>query len=257
LGVRGDVRTIDAGVRDAVMLLGRIPGVTTRASCEGAGRVQLRHRHSDLAYVLFRHPLPVALEDFLLAHLGSVARIECAAIYSRWPAQNHVFLERLEATVHSYLGQGGRNRQTRISWPLSKLRARLARQVSRRQEVRLGLCFVCADLVSEPHPESHRQVGLLRLPADQQTSWFADFARRPESALGADLIARDGWLHLAERTQRGDFGALYQRRWLRYRARMVAGLTTEHLRRGVENARRTGSDIDFFYDTTHAVFAWR
>ena len=254
--MRLDLRTIDAGVRDAVALLSRIPGVTTRASCEGAGSGSLRHRHAALAYVALRYPMPPRLQDFLVAHLDSIARVECDGIFSRWPGKNRAFLRCLEDAARAYLLRQASQQERTLRWPLSKLRARLARSVSRGEDLQIGLCDVCADLVGEPHDASHGSVPLLHVPADQYVHWFADFSRQPHNALDADLVARDGWRRLVMRTLRGDFGAAFHRRWLRHRARMIAALTTEHLRRGVEAARRQGADIDFFYDRTHAVCAW-
>jgi len=255
--VRLDLRTIDAGIRDAVTLLSRIPGVTTRASCEGAGSGFLRRRHADLAYVALRYPMPPRLQDFFVEQLDSIARVECDGIYSRWPEKNGAFLRRLERAARAYVLRPAPRPALTLRWPLSKLRARLARLVSREEDLRIGLCRVCADLVDEPHDVSHESVPLLRVPADQQWRWFADFAHQPHNALDPGLVARDGWQGLTMRTLRGDFGAAFHRRWLRHRARMIAALATAHLRSGVQAARRHGTDIDFFYDGTHAVCAWR
>ncbi len=254
--VRQDPRTIDVGVRAAVLCLNRIPGVRTRASCEGAGAAAVRHRHSDLAYVLFSNPMPLRLQEFLVEQLQTVARVEGNGIYSRWRAQNRIFLERLEVAARAYLSQRPSDRFRCVRRPLPKLRARLARHVARGQECWMGLCLSCEDLVSEPHLESHRMLRLFMLPADLPARWFAQFASEPQNALQADLIASDGWPQLVARTQRNEFGTAYRRRWLRYRARMVADLTTLHLRTAVEQARRQGADLDFFYDNTHAVFGW-
>ncbi len=250
--MRLDLRTIDAGVRDAVALLSRIPGVTTRASCEGAGSGSLRRRHADLAYVALRYPMPPRLQDFLVEQLDAIARVECDGIYSRWPAKNPAFLRRLEGAARAYVSRPAHT----LRWPLSKLRARLARSVSRGEDLHIGLCRVCADLVDARHDVSHELVLLLHVPADQHVRWFADFAHQPHNTLDTDLVARDGWEELAMRTLRGDFGVAFRRRWLRHRARMIAALATEHLRSGTQTARRQGTDIDFFYDGTHAVCAW-
>lgn len=252
--MRSSVRSLDVGVRDAVAVLNRIPGVTTRASCEGATQQPAPHRHGELAYVLFRYPLPLHLRDFLLTQLDAVARIEDDGIYSRWPMHNREFLDRLVAAARAYLDQQASDRRAHLGWPLPRLRARFARELSRRQELRIALCIDCHDLVGEPHPASHRSVTLLRLAPDQEALWFAEFIRKPANALDPTLVATDGWEQLAARTQRGDFGAAFRRRWLRYRARMIADLTTRQLRIGTENLRRRGNDIDFFYNGTHALF---
>jgi hypothetical protein len=239
-----------------VTWLNRIPGVTTRASCEGAGAAPLRHRHSDLAYVLFSHPMPLRLQEFFVAQLQTIARVEGSGIHSRWPAQNRIFLDRLEVAARAYLSRRPTDRFRSVRRPLSKLRARLARQVAHGQEAWMGLCLNCEDLVSEPHLESHQLLRLLCLPPGLPARWFAEFVGEPQNALQPDLIASNGWPQLTARAQRGEFGMAYRRRWLRHRARMVADFATQHLRAAVEQVRRHGTDLDFYFDNTHAVFGW-
>ena len=238
-------------------LLNHITGVTTRASCEGAGPHVAGHVHAALAYVAFRHPMPLQLQDFLVTRLGALARIEADAIYCRWPLRNRVFLGSLESAARLYLSGSDDGSTRRVRWPLARLRARLARQVARGHAGEIRLCLTCRELVATAHPESHQSTGLLRLPADLHDRWFAEFLTQPTNALDPILVASDGWVRLLARTQRGDFGNAFQRRWLRYRAQRVADLTTRHVRHGVEAARRSGVPIDFFYDDTHAVFVWK
>jgi hypothetical protein len=38
---------------------------------------------------------------------------------------------------------------------------------------------------------------------------------------------------------------------------MIAVLTTQQVRKGVDDARRQGTPLDFFHDATHAVFVWK
>lgn len=248
---------IDTGVREIVDALNRIPGVTTRASCEGWGGDHTPRRHADLAYVIFRYPLPLRLQEFLLARIDSVGRIEADGIYSRWPDRNRAFLDVVRVAAQGYAGQQGAERRTGVRWPLPRLRARLARQLFSGQPVLVQLCVSCGDLVFDEHVPSHRPVPLLRCASNQAALWFAEFVAQPHNALDADLIERDGWMHLIARTQRGEFGAAFQRRWLRYRAHMLADLATRQMRIGAENARRQRPDIDFFYGDTHAVFEWQ
>ena len=255
--MRYDARRIDVGVRNVVTLLNHITGVTTRASCEGAGPHPAGHVHAALAYVAFRHPMPLQLQDFLVTRLGSLARIEDDAIYCRWPIRNRVFLGSLESAARLYLSGSDHGSTRSVRWPLARLRARLARQVARRHAGEIRLCLTCRELVATAHPESHQSIALLRLPADLHDRWFAEFLTQPRNALDPTLVASDGWVRLLARTQRGDFGTAFQRRWLRYRAQRVADLTTQHVRHGVEAARRHGVPIDFFHDGTHAIFAWK
>ena len=250
------MHTVDVGVRDVVALLNHVPGVSTRASCEGAGRARGRHRHADLAYVLLRYPMPLGLQDFLIAELGSLVRVEDQGIYSRWPNRNHLFLDRLAVALRAYRRQHPLRHYHCLRWPLPRLRARLARELSGGKEVCVGLCLLCRDIVGAPHPLAHRFEPLLELAGDEQARWLAEFVSQPPNFLQSDLIAADGWARVATRTLRGDFGGAFHRRWLRYRARMIAHLATQQLRAGVERARRRGEDLDFFYDATHAIFAW-
>jgi hypothetical protein len=248
--------SIDAGIRDVVNLLNHIPGVRTRASCEGAGPQPAGHAHAALAYVAFRHPMPFQLQDFLVTRLGSLARIEDDGIYCRWPTRNRLFLGSLESAARTYLTHGQGSCRT-MRWPLARLRARVATQVVSGRPTELCLCLTCSELVTPPHPLSHQAVALLSLPADLHDRWFAEFLAQPQNALDTTLVANDGWARLLARTHRGDFGAAFQRRWLRYRGRRVAALTTSHIRNGVEAARRQGVPIDFFYDGIHAIFVWQ
>ena len=254
--MRYAARRIDAGVRDVVTLLNRIPGVITRASCEGAGPQPARHAHAALAYVAFRHPLPLQLRDFFVARLGALARIEDDGIYCRWPSKSLMFLEALESAARLYLTRPAQERCRSARWPLARLRARIARQVARRCASEIALCLTCAELATEPHPVAHQLIALLRLPADLHDGWFAEFVAQPSNRLDPALIATDGWVRLLARTQRGAFGAAFHRRWLRYRAQRIADLTTRQIRHGVEAARGAGVAIDFFHDGSHANFVW-
>ncbi len=254
--MRYDARSIDVGIREAVELLNHIPGVSTRASCEGAGPQQGRHAHATLAYVAFRHPLPLRLQDFLVTHLGVLARIEDDGIYCRWPMRNRAFLGSLESATRHYLSNAAREQCNSLRWPLARLRAQLARQVVRGHAGAIGLCLGCAELISEPCTDPHQAIPLLHLRPDLHDRWFAAFVAQPGNALESTLIETEGWVRLLARTQRGDFGTTFQRRWLRYRAQRLSDLTTREIRHGVETARRQGLPIDFFHDGTHAVFVW-
>jgi hypothetical protein len=254
--VRLDAPSIDVGVQDVVELFNRIRGVTTRASCEGAGQAPAPHRHGDLAYVRFRHPLPLQLHDFLLAHLDAVARIEDDGIYSRWPVRNREFLDALARAVRAYRRRDAADHRTVLRCPLPRLRARCARAIARGQAMRLSLCLDCADVVLAPHADTHRCLHLLSVPGDQHERWFAEFVVQAGNALDATLVEQDGWSQVLARAMRSDFGAAFLRRWLRYRARMVADLTTRQLYRGAQDARRQYADLDFFFDDAHAVFTW-
>ncbi|HVO22024.1 MAG TPA: hypothetical protein VMW56_00185 [Candidatus Margulisiibacteriota bacterium] len=254
--MRDNARNLDAGVRDVVTLLNHIPGVTTRASCEGMGAQPARHAHAALAYVAFRHPLPLQLRDFLISRLGALARIEDDGIYCRWPRENQTFVGSLESATRQFLSGAARRSCRSVRWPLARLRARLARQVAHGHAREIQFCRTCMVLVAEAHPEEHRPITLLRLPPDLDDRWFAEFVAQPSNRLDPGLVATAGWVRLLARTQRGDFGVTYRRRWLRYRAQRIADLTTRQIRCGVDAARQQGIPLDFFFDNTHAVFVW-
>lgn len=254
--VRYDARNLDAGVRGVVTLLNHIPGVATRASCEGVGARSAPHAHATLAYVAFHHPLPLQLRDFLINRLGDLARIEDDGIYCRWPRKNRTFIGSLESATRLYLSGWARTSYRSVRWPLARLRARLARQVAHGHAREIQLCRACAVLVAEAHPQEHEPITLLRLPPNLHDHWFAEFIAQPSNRLDPALVAAAGWVHLLARTQRGDFGVTYHRRWLRYRAQRIADLTTRQIRSGVDAVRQQGIPLDFFFDRTHAVFIW-
>ncbi len=248
---------LDTGIREVVAILNRIPGVTTRASCEGGGSTRAGHRHGELAYVLFRYPLPLRLQEFFTGQLGAIGRVEDDGVYSRWPAENHAFVDSLTAAGRAYLSAPARDGVRFLQLLLPKLRAWLARRLSGGTPAHIGFCLDCAQLVTVPHAPAHRQLRLFEMDANLETHWFEEFAGRPGNTLDAALIAADGWRELVTRTRRGDFGATFLRRWLRYRAAGVAQLATQQMRIGVDTARRAGMEIDFFYDDAQAVFSWR
>jgi len=248
---------IDAGVREVVELLNRIRGITTRASCQGLGPGCQHHRHSYWAYVLFRHPLPLRLREYLIAEIDTLGRVEDDGIYSRWQERNGEFLTSLLAAVRAYAAQDATRQRTFIRWRLAKLRACLARPLSGGQGIRLRLCLQCRDLVFDDHLPAHRQIQLLQCQPGCQATWFAEFASLPRNRLEPDLIESDGWESLIFRTQRGDFGPAFQRRWLRFRARKLADLATRQLRRGTEGARQQRIDLDCFYGDTHLTLDWQ
>jgi len=254
--VRSKVRTIDRGARRAVTALNRIPGIATRGSCEGIGLSPSRHRHADLAYVVFRHPLPLRAQAFLVARLETVARVEDDGVYSRWPTGNRAFLDAVAAVADAYRREQRPRCYARAGWPLAAIRARCARALSSGRDVVVALCVDCAEFVFEPHASGHQLLPLLRLPANQTVEWFAAFVGLPRNRLAPELIVATDWSQLVARSQRGDFGVSFHRRWLRYRANRIADLTTHQIRRGVQEIRLHGCDLDFFYDATHAVFTW-
>jgi hypothetical protein len=140
--VRVATHILDRGVRAAVELLNSIDGVTTRASCEGQSQAQ-GHRHSDLAYIAFAFPLPTRLQNFLIAKLDMIARVEDDAVYCRWPRENPRFLTRLNDAVRLYKRRERRQRREATECSFSKLRSRLVDKASDGQETTASLCLRC------------------------------------------------------------------------------------------------------------------
>jgi len=247
---------IDPRVRELVEALNQVPGVTTRTSCEGRNRGLGAHRHADLAYVAFRQPLPLRFQEFLLASVGPVARVEDDGVYSRWPDRNSAFIASAFAATRNYLAQPKPAGHALVCWSLSKLRARLARHLSSGRSFCVQLCLECRELVFDQHAATHHCLQLLRSGPEQAALWFAAFTQQPRNTLDAALIAAEGWMRLIARTQCGEFGPAFRRRWLRYRARMLADLATRQMRTGAEATRRQRPDLDFFYTDTRIVFEW-
>jgi hypothetical protein len=247
---------IDLRVRELVEALNQVPGVTTRTSCEGRSPGLASHRHADLAYVAFRQPLPLRFQEFLLASVGPVARVEDDGVYSRWPDHNSTFIASAVAATRNYLAQPKPPGHALVCWSLSKLRARLALHLSSGRSFCVQLCLECRDLVFDQHVATHQCLQLLSSGPEQAALWFSAFTQQPHNKLDAALIAAEGWMRLVARTQRGEFGPAFRRRWLRYRARMLADLATRQMRTGAEATRRQRPDLDFFYTDTRIVFEW-
>ena len=248
-----DPRGIDAGVRTVVARFNAIPGVTTRASCEGTAETPDRHRHADLAYVALHYPMSFDLQEHLVQHMGDLARIEDDAIYSRWPDRNAAFIARLATVINAY--PNPLVDRAHLEWPLARIRAQIARLLSRQGPAELYLCTRCRTIIPDAHA-GHQAIAILHTRAEQLVDYFMAFAAQPANHLDAQLIAADGWPALMQRSRRGDFGAAFHRRWLRFRAQQTAILATAGMRRAVADARRQGMDIDFTHNATHACFAW-
>src|SRR5262249_24282585 len=157
------------------------------------------------------------------------------------------FLKRLLLATRAYAQQPMRRARLTVRWPLSRLRTRLAGGVARRTEASVEVCLECHDLIMDMHPTDHQRIPLFRLSADQEIAWLREFAGQPRNPLDTALIAADGWPALAARARRGDFGTAFQRRWLRYRRQMIAGLATLTRHHAMRDARGQRADVDFYY----------
>jgi hypothetical protein len=253
--VPSGARSIDAGVREVVGLFNRIPGVVTRASCEGCGHGGEVQRHAAFAYIALLYPMPLQLQQFLLADQDPLTRIENDGVYSRWPEHNAAFIARLTRTLRSYGDHPPGPTGALVRWPLASVRSKIAATIARGEYATLSLCLTCADLVIGTHAPQHRCATLYRVPADLQVRWFSEFASRAENHLDSTLVSAEGWTRLARRTQDGTFGLRLRKRWLEFRGHCVERLATDQLREAVRTADFT-VPMDFFYDATHVVLAW-
>ena len=246
---------LDPGVRRAVVRLNAIEGVTTRASCEGAGE-RREHRHSDLAYVAFAYPMPLRFEAFLIAELEMTGRVEEDAVYSRWPDANGDFLDALASAARRYRIRQRRRHDTSVRCNLSKLRSRLATRLAGGRDAIAAACLSCRALVIHPHRCDGETRVLLHWPAGSEVAWFSEFLAQPGNQLDEDLVAALGSAELERRTRAGDFGVAFQRRWSRYRAEAMKGRLTWSLRAGIAQLRRAGVDLDVSFEADTARLTW-
>ena len=201
--------------------------------------------------------MPLRLQEYLCEHLDQAARVEDDAIYSRWPRQNAEFVARLATALHGYLSDHAIRPEHSVRWPLSRVRACLARGIAQSRDFAVAVCTACADLVFVPHqPSAHRAPTVLQIPQAQEARWFLDFLAQRGNAIDPALLTIDGSPRLIERAIQGDFGQAFRRRWLRYRAFKLAQLGTRQLRDGIAALRHDGAELDFYYTDTHAVVIW-
>jgi hypothetical protein len=252
--VRTTPHMLDPGVREPVELLNSIDGVATRASCEGQGTAPL-DPHSVLAYVTFKYPLPPRFQEFLVTELGMLGRVDDDAIYCRWPPENRHFLELLGTAAKRYKqrNRGGRRRPLVAS--LSELQSHLLAFSAGGNETVITACRMCSRLVIGPH-SCRGGVRILRWAPASTDSIFRDFVELPDNRLDAGLVAAVATDELQRRTDRGDFGAAFRRRWARYQRTRLRQEIIAALRAGVRQLRRAGKDLDVHFDAHHARVTW-
>jgi hypothetical protein len=246
---------LDPGVREPVELLNSIDGVTTRASCEGQGAAPL-HRHSMLAYVSFAYPLPLQLQESLVAELGMIARVDDDAIYCRWPSANRQFLERLRSVVLEYTQRNRSAGRSSLVAPLSELQSRLLSRRAEGKEAVISACRCYPTLVLEPHG-CRTTLALLRWLPPSSAEIFRDFVAVADNRLDPGLVAALGVDELQKRARRGDFGPSFRRRWLHFHGRRTRHEIIVALRNGVQDLRRSGKDLDILFDNRCARVTWR
>lgn len=245
---------LDPGVRTSVELLNSIDGVTTRASCEGEGSTRV-HRHSTLAYVGFAYPLPPRFQEFLVSELGMIARVDDEAIYCRWPADNRHFLERLAAVTLGYKRRHCAALRESLTAPLSEIQSHLLARSADGSETVISACRTCPAFVVGPHG-CRTALALVRWQATS-AQIFRDFVDQPDNQLDPVLLATVGAEELEERTRRGDFGASFRGRWLRYHGKRTRSEMIAALRDGVRQQRRAGKDVDVLFDARYARVTWQ
>jgi len=220
------VRSIDPNARAAVLGLNRVPGVVTSESCQGGSRAS---GHSTFAYVRFHHSLPPRFHDYLLARLGEIARIEDAAAYARRPEWNDLFLHALARAASAY-----RRRYARF---LIRAR-RLRRRLDRAGPGGLVLCLDCCAIKGCRNPE-HLRLSLAPIDEAERDHWFREFSEDPDNRLPADLRARETAASLRARTEKGQFGEAYLRRWTAFMERAARAAVEKAVLRAVRSARKS------------------
>ena len=246
----------DAGIRRAVRELNRVAGVRTRSSCQGKAFPDERSTHSDLAYVLFRSPVPLAFEEHLEHSAGEFARIEPDSLYSRWPTRNQEFCDR----VADLAGEFQRSRSAR---PARERRLALE-TVLRPIETALrsagaanvDWCFACGCI----HGEDARDcdpalaVPLISEPASRRLAAFEAFLAADPHPPDARLREREGDAAVLDRLERGDFGDAYRRKWERFVARHAREVLRTDVRSGFAARRAEGRKVDLYFSGGKVVF---
>ncbi|MGH7803295.1 MAG: hypothetical protein ACREQJ_03030 [Candidatus Binatia bacterium] len=234
MSARASPPDVDRGLRAAVDLLNRLPGVATRASCQGKTPAETGS-HADLAYVLFDEPIPLTLEDRFLADLGEIAGIEPLGVQCRWPERNAEFCSRLTAST----AERERHAATEL-WERSAIGAAdaeraIGERILGERGGDLGWCLDCHRFDEVAVHRSHRCHLLFRAGDERTLAAFAAYlARDPPDPR---LVEREGARAVLQRLRHGDFGASYREGWRRWAEQTAAGLLRGEIRLAVRALR--------------------
>lgn len=249
----------DLGIRRALRELNRIPGVKTRSSCQGKSQPDEDSTHADLAYVTFRSPIPLALEEQLIATVGAVARIDPSSVYSRWPERNAELCARLGEAAHTFLEARRSERWRESVLSLSELLEPIEALIDSLSPVTLFWCFDCCLTVTVPgkHGPPCQLVALLDGDRERRLDLFERFLAADAHPPDSTLRNRIGDVAMIERVERGDFGTAYRRAWKAFRAHAARDILPEGIREAVAAERARGGAVDYYFRPGKAIFARR
>ena len=253
----------DPGIRRALRDLNRIPGTKTRSSCQGKSSLDEASRHADLAYVTFRSPVPLALEDHLVATIGDVARIDSSSVYSRWPERNLEFCARLTDAGRTFLEMRRGERWEEAVLSFSQLLEPIEALLDSAAPVALSWCLDCrlpstarSDAPGKHAPDC-RLVALLKGSPERRLDLFERFLAADERPPDPTLRKRLGDATMLERVEHGDFGNTYRRAWATFRSRTARDLLQEEIRSAVAAERARGVPLDYYFRPGKVIFSHR
>lgn len=218
-----------------------------------------RSTHADLAYVLFDTPMPIALEEELLGALADLARVSPDSVYCRWPERNAELCARLAAAAAGFVEsqRGVDGEESRV--PLTRLLASVESALADDVGPALLWCLDCsACLVAEPRGHGAcRVVTLIDAAPGRRLELFRSFLAADPRPPDPRLRAREGDAVVLQRTERGDFGAAYQRSWRRFVGGAARAALATDVRATIARQRAAGMPIDYYLRSGKAFFVWQ
>ena len=245
---------VDPRLRSAVDLLNRLPGVTTRASCQGK-TPRAPGTHADLAYVLFAEPIPLTLEDRFLADLGEIGRVEPDGVHCRWPERNEALCALLEASVRRRGHDLALERWERSTVAVRDIEQKLAERILGERAGDVGWCLDCRKIEDPSRHERHRCCALFCSGDERTLAFFAAYL--VEAPPGPHLLEREGARAILERLRRGDFGDAYRERWRRFAADAAASTLRGGIREAVRSFRTASLATDAAFEGPRLVLSAR
>jgi hypothetical protein len=245
---------VDPRLRCAVELLNRLPGATTRASCQGKTPSD-PGTHAHLAYVLFAEPMPLTLEDRLLDDLGEIGRVEPDGVHCRWPERNEELCARLEESVRRRGSDLAAERWEHATIAIADIERGLAARILGERGGAVGWCLDCRTIDDPSRHETHRCFALVRAGEEHTLTAFAAYlAQHPP---GPQLVEREGARAVLERVRHGDFGDSYRQRWRRFAADGAARALREDVRAAARGLRTVSLATDAYFEGSRLVLSAR
>ncbi len=245
---------VDPRLRSAVDLLNRLPGATTRASCQGK-TPRDPGTHADLAYVLFAEPIPLTLEDRFLDDLGAIGRVEPDGVHCRWPERNEELCARLEESARRRGRDLTLERWERSTVAVGGIERALAERTLGERAGDVGWCLDCRKIGDPSRHETHRCVTLFHSSDDRTLAVFAAYLLQDPP--GPHLLEREGSRAILERLRRGDFGDSYRERWRRFATEAAARTLRGDVRWAVRGLRTETLATDAAFEGPRLVLSAR